>query len=174
MKQILKLYLFPFLMIVGAFGIYYLLFEVIHRGQSTQDEENISYPLATLDHPTPVEPKKSVTPPALKPPDVRPKPTKNLVDSVDSNVTTPPPPKQEKNQEESIPATTSNNDEEGERTLYVVNTDVLNVREGPSTSTPIINQRMRGEHLQIIKEEGQWAKIEGDGWAYTRLLVKQP
>lgn len=46
-----------------------------------------------------------------------------------------------------------------------VNTDVLNIRKGPSTSTEIVGKLKRGQSRMSNVKSGEWYKVE-DGWIH--------
>lgn len=64
----------------------------------------------------------------------------------------------------------------GDGALYVVETNRLNVRSGPSTGNPVIDSIERGEEVLVISDSSaRWVRIriEGDGvegWVARSLL----
>ena len=58
---------------------------------------------------------------------------------------------------------------------YIVDTPVLNVRSCASTNCKIIGKIKSGEHVNSIKDHGEWIEIErekGTGFVVKRALVK--
>jgi SH3-like domain-containing protein len=57
-----------------------------------------------------------------------------------------------------------------------VNKDGVNVRSGPSTTSPIAMELFRGYPLKVLKKDGEWMQIsdfEGDtGWIHQGLVSK--
>lgn len=60
--------------------------------------------------------------------------------------------------------------------MVSVNGRVVNMREGPSTSTPALWRLSSGYPLKVVGKRGSWLKVsdfEGDqGWVSKRLTVK--
>ena len=58
--------------------------------------------------------------------------------------------------------------------LVRVNTAVLNVRKGPSTSYAITTQIRKNEVYTIVAEESGWGKLKsGAGWIYLRYTLQE-
>ena len=64
------------------------------------------------------------------------------------------------------------------QTLVSVNTNTLNMREGPSTRHPVLWSLSRGYPLQVVKRQGDWLQVkdfEGDsGWVSRPLTSNTP
>ena len=57
--------------------------------------------------------------------------------------------------------------------LVRVNTDVLNVRKAPSTSSAIATTVRRNEVYTIVEESGGWGRLKsGAGWVCLDYTVK--
>lgn len=58
--------------------------------------------------------------------------------------------------------------------LVIIDTDVLNVRAGASTSTKVTAQVKRGQVYTIIAENGEWGKLKsGAGWIHLGYTKKK-
>ena len=58
--------------------------------------------------------------------------------------------------------------------LVIIDTDVLNVRAGASTSTKITTQVKRGQVYTIVAEDGEWGKLKsGAGWIHLGYTKKK-
>ena len=58
--------------------------------------------------------------------------------------------------------------------LVVIDTDVLNVRAGASTSTKVTTQVKRGQVYTIVAENGEWGKLKsGAGWIHLGYTKKK-
>lgn len=58
--------------------------------------------------------------------------------------------------------------------LVIIDTDVLNVRAGASTSTKVTTQVKRGQVYTIVAEDGEWGKLKsGAGWIHLGYTKKK-
>ena len=58
--------------------------------------------------------------------------------------------------------------------LVIIDTDVLNVRAGASTSTKVTAQVKRGQVYTIVAEDGEWGKLKsGVGWIHLGYTKKK-
>jgi hypothetical protein len=58
--------------------------------------------------------------------------------------------------------------------LVIIDTDVLNVRAGASTSTKVTAQVKRGQVYTIVAENGEWGKLKsGVGWIHLGYTKKK-
>lgn len=58
--------------------------------------------------------------------------------------------------------------------LVIIDTDVLNVRAGASTSTKVTAQVKRGQVYTIVAEDGEWGKLKsGAGWIHLGYTKKK-
>lgn len=48
------------------------------------------------------------------------------------------------------------------RTVVLVNTDGLNVREQPNTESTVLTQVLKGEELEYVETQGEWIKVAVD------------
>jgi len=53
-----------------------------------------------------------------------------------------------------------------------------NVREGPTTGSPVIAVKERGQEFQLLNEHGGWCQIwlpelEREGWIYGKIITRQ-
>ena len=57
--------------------------------------------------------------------------------------------------------------------LVKVTADVLNVRQKPSTSSPITTQVKKGGIFTIVAQDGKWGKLKsGAGWIHLDYTKK--
>lgn len=58
--------------------------------------------------------------------------------------------------------------------LVIIDTDVLNVRAGASTSTKVTTQVKRNQVYTIVAEDGEWGKLKsGAGWINLKYTKKK-
>ena len=58
--------------------------------------------------------------------------------------------------------------------LVIIDTDILNVRAGASTSTKVTTQVKRGQVYTIVAEDGEWGKLKsGAGWIHLGYTKKK-
>lgn len=64
------------------------------------------------------------------------------------------------------------------QSMVSVNTNTLNMREAPSTGSPVMWKLSRGYPLQVVERKGNWLKVrdfEGDdGWVSRSLTARKP
>ncbi|NLU34753.1 SH3 domain-containing protein [Wolinella succinogenes] len=147
-----KIYSLPFLTVVLAFGIYYVIFEVTHALKK-KEEANLS----DRDKIALIEEDKNPEAPPLVPIEI-PQPEAPLPE-------VPLAPNLSEERDSSASSTKT--------LLYSVNTEVLNIRENPSTTAPITAKKERGEVVEASEVRGDWVKIK-EGWAYLKLLTPLP
>ncbi len=54
--------------------------------------------------------------------------------------------------------------------LYIVNVDVLNLREKPNTQSRILKQYKQNEVLSIKSVDSNWGEVDSGGFVYIELL----
>ena len=58
--------------------------------------------------------------------------------------------------------------------LVIIDTNILNVRAGASTSTKVTTQVKRGQVYTIVAEDGEWGKLKsGAGWIHLGYTKKK-
>ena len=56
--------------------------------------------------------------------------------------------------------------------LVKINTEVLNVRSGPSTNYKVVTTVKRGEVYTIVQTQGNWGKLKsGAGWLNLKYTL---
>lgn len=64
------------------------------------------------------------------------------------------------------------------QSMVSVDTNTLNMREGPTTSSQVLWKLSRGYPLEVVQRQGNWLKVrdfEGDdGWVSRSLTASKP
>lgn len=152
--RLVKIYSLPFLTVAVAFVLYYAVFEIAHTLKKQSDSSlNDERLLVSEEEKTPEALPLIPLEPSIPEAPLPDEPTApNLIEAT-------PPALEEKAGDSSagIP--------------YLVETEVLNIREAPSTQAPVVAKKNRGERVEVSEIKNQWAKIP-EGWAYEKLLRK--
>ena len=168
-----KVYSLPLLTIVVAFGLYYAVFEAAHLLKVSPKPAALEHiaitklpepavqndvPL-TLPEPEAPLPQEPHAPNLMQIPASSPNDTPLAPSVSDSSLPDTPVAPTSQPPEESSPFSLR----------FIVNTDVLNIREAPSINAPIVTKKYRSEVLLVNEIENEWVRTS-EGWAYLRLL----
>lgn len=172
MKQVVKLYLFPGLIVFGGFLLYFLAFQAMH-GEGSQEiaeatqsaeetdarvaETKVTTQTASQADTAEVTPKNQQTSEAQQAP---------APDTPEQSIVTPAPVKEKPS---TVPMTQSV--QETSVQCYMVNVPVLNIREKPFIGAPILDQYRQNDVVCAFEKNQGWIRGEF-GWVYAKNLVE--